>query len=165
VLDTVFGLPTHPLIVHATVVVVPTAAVAVLLAAVWPRFRAWAGWGPPALAVLAVVLTPLSTSTGESLEHRVGTSHLVEEHAQLADMLLWWVIPLAVLAIATYALHRTGRQTVGGRALTVVLAVVPVLVALGTIVQVVLIGHSGARAAWSDVGTSASSHAGRSGGD
>ena len=52
-LDTVLGLPTHPLIVHATVVVVPTAAVAVLLAAVWPRFRAWAGWGPLALAVLA----------------------------------------------------------------------------------------------------------------
>ena len=71
-LDTVFGLPVHPLLVHATVVIVPLAALAVLLAAVWPRFRAWAGWGPLALAVAAVVLAPLSTSSGEELEHRVG---------------------------------------------------------------------------------------------
>ena len=41
-LDTIFGLPVHPLVVHATTVIVPSAAVAVLLAAVWPRFRRWA---------------------------------------------------------------------------------------------------------------------------
>ena len=52
-LDTVLGLPVHPLIVHATVVVVPTAALAVGLYAVWPRFRAWARWGPLALALAA----------------------------------------------------------------------------------------------------------------
>ena len=113
-LDTVLGLPTHPLIVHATVVVVPTAAVAVLLAAVWPRFRAWAGWGPLALAVLAVVLTPLSTSSGESLEHRVGGSRLIEDHSHLADLLIWWVVPLAVLALALYwllGIRATGRSS------------------------------------------------------
>ena len=47
---TVFGLPLHPLIVHATVVVVPAAALAVLLATFWPRFRRWASWGPAAAA-------------------------------------------------------------------------------------------------------------------
>ena len=163
-LDTVLGLPTHPLIVHATVVVVPTAAVAVLLAAVWPRFRAWAGWGPLALAVLAVVLTPLSTSSGESLEHRVGGSRLIEDHSHLADLLIWWVVPLAVLALALGGLLgiRSDRPQQRGRALSAVLVVLPVVVALGTLVQVVLIGHSGARAAWSDTGSSsASSSTGR----
>ena len=157
-LDTVLGLPTHPLIVHATVVVVPTAAVAVLLAAVWPRFRAWAGWGPLALAVLAVVLTPLSTSSGESLEHRVGGSRLIEDHSHLADLLIWWVVPLAVLALALYWLlgSRGDRLQQRGRALSAVLVVLPVVVAVGTLVQVVLIGHSGAKAAWSDVDSSAS---------
>ena len=92
-LDTVLGLPVHPLIVHATVVVVPTAALAVALYAVWPRFRAWARWGPLALALAAVVLTPLSTSSGESLEHRVGGSAAIEEHSHLADVLIWWVVP------------------------------------------------------------------------
>ncbi len=156
-LDTIFGLPIHPLIVHATVVVVPTAALAVALYAAWPRFRAWSRWGPLALALAAVVLTPLSTSSGESLEHRVGGSHLVEEHSELADMLIWWVIPLAVLAAALYWWHRADRGTRSGRALGLAAAALPVVVAAGTLVQVVLIGHSGAEAAWSDVGSSSSS--------
>jgi len=157
VLDTIFGLPVHPLIVHATVVIVPTAALAVALYAVWPRFRAWSRWGPLALALAAVVLTPLSTSSGESLEHRVGGNSLVEEHSHLADMLIWWVIPLAVLAAALYWWHRGARGTRSGQALALAAAALPVVVAAGTLVQVVLIGHSGAEAAWSDVGTSSSS--------
>lgn len=54
-------------------VVVPAAAIAVLLAAFWPRFRAWASWGPLAVSLLAVVLVPLTTSSGESLEHALPT--------------------------------------------------------------------------------------------
>jgi hypothetical protein len=53
-LDTVFGLPVHALMVHAIVVVVPTAAAAVVLSVLWRRFRVWAGPGPMALSVLAV---------------------------------------------------------------------------------------------------------------
>ena len=105
-LDTVFGLPVHPLIVHATVVVVPTAAAAVLLAAVWPRFRRWAGPLPLVLALVALVLDPLSTQSGEQLESHVGPRRLVEQHSKLADMLLPWVIALVVGAVASYWLHR-----------------------------------------------------------
>ncbi len=36
---TVMGLPLHPLVVHATVVLVPLAAVAVLLHTFWPAAR------------------------------------------------------------------------------------------------------------------------------
>lgn len=153
-LDTVFGLPFHPLVVHATVVVVPTAAVAVALAVLWPRFRRWAAWAPAALAVAAVVLTPLSTSSGESLEHQIGGSSLIEDHSRLADGLLWWVLPLAVLAVLSYALltFRGGRPQQRSRSLVGVLVVASVVVALGTLVQVVLIGHSGAKAAWHDAG-------------
>ncbi len=156
-LDTVLGLPVHPLIVHATVVVVPTAALAVALYAVWPRFRAWARFGPLALAAAAVVLTPLSTSSGESLEHRVGGSAAIEQHSHLADLLIWWVAPLAVLAAVLWWWHRAERPARSGRSLALVAAVLPVVVAVGTLVQVVLIGHTGAEAAWSDVGSAAAS--------
>ena len=159
-LDTVFGLPLHPLLVHATVVIVPLAALSVLLSAVWPRFRAWAGWGPLALAVASVVLAPLSTSSGEQLEHRVGESSAVQRHAQLGDMLIWWVVPLAVLAAVLYWWQRSSRP---GKGLAVVVAVLPVLVAVGTLVQVVLIGHSGAESAWGDVGSASSSSQGGDG--
>jgi hypothetical protein len=170
-LDTIFGLPVHPLIVHATTVVVPAAALAVLLAAVWPRFRRWAGWMPLALSVGAVVLTPLSTESGESLEHRVEHSDLIETHSQLAEGLLPWVIGLAVAAALLLVVARRERhshttppadgspaaRTDEARARTVVPRPVPLagavlglVAALGTSVQVVRIGHSGAQAAWSD---------------
>ncbi len=165
-LDTIFGIPIHPLIVHATVVTVPAAAIAVLLYAVWPRFRAWAGWGPLALAVASVVLAPLSTSSGEALEHRVGESSLVREHAELGEMLIWWVVPLALLAAVLYWWHRRPREQRSSTGRALVVAALPVVVAAGTLVQVVLIGHSGAESAWSGAGSSsASSQGGEEGGD
>ena len=159
-LDTVLGLPVHPLIVHATVVVVPTAALAVALYAVWPRFRAWARWGPLALASAAVVLTPLSTSSGESFEHRIGGSSAIEQHSHMADLLIWWVVPLAVLAAVLWWWHRAESPARSRRSLALVAAVLPVLVSAGTLVQVVLIGHTGAEAAWSDVGSASASQDG-----
>jgi hypothetical protein len=162
-LDTIYGLPVHPLVVHATVVIVPMAAVAVMLAAAWPRFRAWAGWGPLMLAVGSVILTPLSTSSGQSFEHQLGGSRLIDEHSHLADLLIWWVAPLAVVAAALYWLHsyHGGHSELArGRVLSIALLVVPVVVAVGTLVQVVLIGHSGARAAWANVGAPLSAQSG-----
>lgn len=160
-LETIFGLPTHPLIVHATVVFVPMAAATVFLAAVWPRFRAWAGWGPLVISVVAVVLTPLSTSSGESFEHQLGGSRLIDEHRHLADLLIWWVVPLAVLAAALHWLHtfRGGQpHRAGDRVLSIALLVLPVVVAVGTLVQVVLVGHSGAQAAWHGAGAQIAAH-------
>lgn len=71
---TIGGLPAHPLIVHATVVTLGTAA-------------------------LAVILVPLSTSSGEQLEHEVPHTALVEQHTRLADGLLPWVLGLLVVAV------------------------------------------------------------------
>ncbi|WP_157550616.1 DUF2231 domain-containing protein [Nocardioides jensenii] len=149
------GLPIHPLLVHATVVIVPAAALAVLLAAVWRRFRRWSGPLPLALAVLGLILDPLSTSSGESLEHQVGGSTLIEKHAELADGLLPWMIALVAGAAGLYAWHwRQDRRGPGAvpasqRWVPVAISVLAVVAALGTTVQVVLIGHSGAKAAWS----------------
>ena len=151
---TVFGLPLHPLIVHATVVIVPTTALAVLLAAFWPRFRRWASWGPLALAVLSVVLVPITSSSGESLEHALPRSALVEQHAHLGDQLLPWVIVLAVGALGlSWPLIRGFRTSLPSlpRWLTVLVLAIVVVGAVGTLVQVVRIGHSGATAAWSAV--------------
>src|SRR6478752_10664987 len=170
--DTIFGLPVHPLIVHATTVVVPAAALAVLLCAVWPRFRRWAAWMPLALSVLAVVLTPLSTESGESLERHVEHSDLIETHSQLAEGLTPWVIGLGAAAVLLFVVARGERRAVPTVALSasaadptdetpartslvprwllVAGAVVGLMAALGTTVQVVRIGHSGAQAAWSD---------------
>jgi hypothetical protein len=155
------GLPLHPLLVHATVVIVPAAALSVLLAAVWPRFRRWAGPLPLGLAVAGLILVPLSTASGESLEHQVGESALIEKHSELADGLLPWMIVLVAMAFALYGWHWRQRRREHDHAratahawVPVVISVLAVVAALGTSVQVVLIGHSGAKATWSDVASS-----------
>ena len=151
-LDTIFGLPLHPLIVHATVVVVPTTAFLVALSAIYPRFRAWIGPVPALAALLSCILVPLSTSSGEELQHRIGETSLVEKHAELADTLIWFVIPLAAAAVGAYWLQRRGAA---GKGLVATVAVAAVLLSGATLVDVALIGHSGAKASWSGVANQA----------
>ncbi|GAA3577051.1 hypothetical protein GCM10022197_37840 [Microlunatus spumicola] len=149
---TVLGLPLHPLIVHATVVAVPAAALSVLLVTIWPRFRHWASWGPAALAAVALVLVPITTSSGETLEHTLPSTPLIEAHTHLADGLLPWVIALLVGALLVLwpqlAVTRP-RMWALPRWLVVGGMVVASVAAVGALVEVVLIGHSGAAAAWS----------------
>lgn len=153
--ETAFGLPLHPLIVHGTVVIVPLAALTVLLAVLWPRFRSWAGPLPAGLAVVGLVLVPLSTSSGENLERSVRETELVERHAELGEQLLPFVAVLAVAAIGLWLIGRRERAgSSSPKVLLVVLAALAVLAAVGTTVQVVRIGHSGAESAWGDVGQS-----------
>ena len=66
-LEEIAGLPVHPLIVHATVVLVPLAAALVALAALLPRVRRWAGVLPALAAAAALVLVPLTVRSGEAL--------------------------------------------------------------------------------------------------
>lgn len=166
--DRFLGLPFHPLIVHATTVVVPAAAAAVLVVALWPRARHWASWGPLALSVVALVLVPITTSSGEYLERQLPANDLIERHAQLADGLLPWSVVLVVGAAGLYlwlrlsasgSSSRTSSSTPGTssalpRWLVALVLVVAVAGGVGSLVQVARIGHAGAVAAWSGIGSS-----------
>ena len=112
--ESVFGLPVHPLAVHATVVLVPLAAFALLLHVLVPAARRRLGIVTPVLAVIALLLVPVSTSSGENLEHRLPESDLIERHAELADGMLPWAAALAVMAVAVYVLDRMRRPSAPG---------------------------------------------------
>lgn len=162
------GLPAHPLVVHAVVVLVPLAAIGVLLSAVWPAARSKIGWISLGFATLVLILVPLAAGSGESLEERVDETRLVEEHAEMGQNLLPWVIVLFVAAVAVmaFAWYRKRQAASGGGGsaaegssakapgwvkvaapLVIVLALVG---AVGSVVEVGLIGHSGAKATWDD---------------
>jgi hypothetical protein len=153
VFDVVAGLPLHPLVVHAAVVLVPVAALVVAVAALWPRFRRWAGYLPAGLALAALVVVPVATQSGEALQSRLGDPPFIGEHADLGEGLVPWVVALALVGVGvsvTEVLRRRGRDL--HRGVVVGVAVVAVAVAAGAVVQTVLAGHSGATAVWSDVG-------------
>ena len=122
--STVLGLPVHPLVVHAVVILVPLAALLLLASALSPRLRRWARVLTPVTAVVALLFVPLATSSGENLEGSVAQSHLVEEHAELGDTLLPLMAVVAVLAIVLFLLERraaSGRSMPGKALVTAVL--------------------------------------------
>lgn len=163
--DTINGLPVHPLVVHAVVVLLPLAALGVIALAVRPAWRHRYGVLVIAVAALATMSIPLATDSGENLEARVGRPG---QHAELGDSLIWFAIPLLAAAVALFWLERRAARTVTGPAdgpvagptqrdvpgagrpgaVTVVVAVLAVLIAGANLVQIYRVGDSGARAAW-----------------
>jgi hypothetical protein len=154
-LESLFGLPAHPLVVHAAVVLVPLAAVGTVAIAVWRSARRRFGWLVVAFGVAGFVFALLAQGSGEELEHKVEESELVEEHAELGDTMPWFALPIAVTAAGVVLLDRR-RSRDGGQPAWVGPAVVIVSTAavlssvVGT-VRIAQVGHSGARATWQEI--------------
>lgn len=148
------GLPLHVLVVHAVVVLVPLSVLGTLIVALWPAARRRYGWLVVALTAVATISVPIATSSGEDLRDRLTPTELIRQHAQLGDQLLIFVIVLLVATTALVWFDRyQRRQESAGRRdqiLVVVGSVLVVALAVTSAVQVVRIGESGARAAWSD---------------
>jgi hypothetical protein len=166
VFDTFNGLPLHPLVVHGVVVLLPLAVLGTIAVAVRPRWRTQYGFLVVATAVVATILIPVSTSSGEALEERVGDPG---EHAELGDQLLWFAIALLVAVTALVVLQWRAERVLSSRStqhssvdetgtgvpraglnLLTITAAVAVVAALACGVQVYRVGDSGARAAWGD---------------
>lgn len=168
------GLPLHPLVVHAVVVLVPLAVLAGITVAVWPAGRRRYGWPVVAVAVLATLAIPVATSSGEELRDRLPNSALIHAHAELGDQLLAFVAPMTVALVALMLLDRhraratrtegPGTATSPGkrwlRPAAIALTVLVVGFAVVSAVQVVRIGDSGARAVWDDTKYVAPTHHG-----
>lgn len=155
------GLPAHVLLIHAVVVLLPLAGLAVVLHAAWPTARRRLGIVTPLLALVALVLVPLTTSAGEWLEDRVGHTPSVERHAELGDQLLPFAAGLFVVAVLVWALGRyqdgasvplvagaSGQPRTAASWMVPVATAVSVVVAALTVIWLYRIGDSGATAVW-----------------
>lgn len=154
--STVFGLPSHPLVIHVVVVMVPLAALSALVVALWPAARARYAPLAAGIATIALISVPLATHTGEQLESHVRPSPLVERHTEMADGLLPFVVLLWLGLVALVAARwlAANRDVSWMRYLAGGAAVLAVVGSIASTVQVVRIGDAGARAAWHGVATS-----------
>ena len=154
--DDLFGLPAHPLIVHAAVVLMPLAAAATVVVALVPRWRRSYAAIAFAAAVVAAGAIWLAKESGESLEERVRETELIERHAHLAEQLLPWSLAVVVVAGAVVAADRfgAGLAKMSTRALTAGLVVAALVTGVGATWTVIEVGHSGAKATWHDVAPS-----------
>jgi hypothetical protein len=176
-MSTINGLPAHVLLVHAVVVLVPLTSILLILVAFWPSVRRRLSVPTAILAGLTLITVPITTEAGDWLEHHLARTPLLRVHTHLGDTMLPWAIGLFLVAAALAArelLHARGRnshtltladgpgtthaprtirswsrtEAPGGRPVTVALAALALIAAVGSTVTVYRIGDSGARAAW-----------------
>jgi hypothetical protein len=168
---TVGGIPAHPLVVHAVVVLLPLATVGTLLVIARPVWRSQLGVWVLLLALAGVAAVPVAQQTGEQLQHAVGNSPLIEIHEHRADTLLVPALIFLVLVAATVLAGRraettsrvdgpgaahalvSGNTTATLQRITLVTGVLAALAGLVVTGLVVWIGHAGSTAAWSGVGS------------
>jgi hypothetical protein len=107
VFEVVFGIPAHPLLVHAAVVFVPLQILAALAYAFVPFVRRFVLWLVIGLAFLAPVTVLLATLSGEAFEERLirngtlgsGLLAQVKQHNSYGDTTLYASIALSVLMV------------------------------------------------------------------
>ena len=153
-IEELFGLPAHPLVVHAAVVLLPLAAVATLVCAAVARARRHYAPVALGLALVATIAVGLAQGSGEELEDQVDETELVEEHTEQGERVLPWAIAVTVAAAAVTAMPVVARRrpAMPARTLTAAVVAVSLVAGAGATWTVVEVGHSGAKATWDDVG-------------
>lgn len=158
--DTIAGLPVHPLVVHAAVVLLPVAALALVLEVLVPALRR--RYGGLTVLVLAggTAAAFVAKESGEALAEREG---LPEQHALLGNILPPLAAVLLVVAVVWWVLHlRTARPDAAAAAgpapavtparppsaAATVAGLVAAVLALAVTLLTVLVGHSGATRVW-----------------
>ncbi|HSK26840.1 MAG TPA: DUF2231 domain-containing protein [Jiangellales bacterium] len=150
--ETVLGLPVHPLVVHAVVVLLPLSALGAVAVAAVARWLA--PYSPlVALGALGGAVTAfVARETGERFEETLTLGGAAAEKVEIHGRFGLWTfvasLPFAVLAVATYLVHRR-RGPDGVTRAVAVLAAVAGVAATGA---AVLAGHSGATAVWNPGG-------------
>lgn len=148
------GVPLHPLVVHAVVVLGPLAALTGLAYAFVPRWRWLLRWPLVVLAVVTAVTTLLAVAAGEDLlAARPELAPIVEDHEEAGENLRSVALIYAVVAgLAAWALGGTSALASGRGARAtrfgIPVAVLLAVAAVGLLVTLYLAGDSGARAVW-----------------
>lgn len=142
------GLPVHPLVVHFAVVLLPLAALGLIVLVVVPRWAARYGW---------LVLAGLAAGTGAAFVAKESGEQLAREvgdpvtHAAWGDRLPVLSVALLVVAVGWLVLQRRAASAGRPRSLASGIAGgVAAALAVAVTALTVVVGHSGAQAAWGD---------------
>lgn len=145
--DTITGLPLHPLVVHAVVVLLPVAALALILIYFVPKWRKPYGWLTVGALTLGTAAAFAAKQSGEALALRVG---LPADHALWGNLLVPVSIVTLVVAAVWFWLQRKAALAGTKSLVATVVGAIASLGAVAILVLTVLVGHSGATAVWAN---------------
>jgi hypothetical protein len=178
-MDTVFGLPAHPLLVHVPIVMLPLAAIGVIVMIIRPQWHRRYRWAVLVLGAVGTLGAILAASAGEELERRIeavegaDAASSWEHHAELGDTargvaIAFFVVLVAFVLVPWWLERRRptsdGASTVDTTAdrapvvpaskrdkiLIGVVAALAVLGAAASVTTIVQAGHTGSESVWED---------------
>lgn len=152
----IFGIPAHPFLVHVPVVLVPLAALGVVITCWRKEWRRWFILPLLGMALIGAVFSIFAANSGEDLEHAVkrGASAAerdrIEEHAEAGEMARNLSLLFAVTAAGLGAVVYLDERKKATSWAPVAAYAVVVLAGAAATIGMVNAGHSGAGAAWKD---------------
>jgi uncharacterized membrane protein len=170
-----FGLPTHILLLHVVIVLLPISAIATVFVVLSGRFRHRWGVSVVLFTFVTTLFVPLTTQSGESLADRLPEVPAIEHHAEIGQQLLVWAAVFGLCLVAVVALDLVRRVSLSADELTTseswlrnhlpstwyrsspgwadpalrIFQVLALLTAIAVVYMVIRAGHSGAQAVWS----------------
>lgn len=160
--ESIGGLPVHPLVVHLPVVLVPLAAIGVVLMAVRPRWLDRFGIPVAVIAGVGWLGTMLAASSGEELEEQIrdsgqNISSTLHDHAEMGEQVqvvagVFFFLVLAWVVFAWWR-RRVGEEKAVSvakkpKVVNTVLAVIVLVSGAFATYSVYATGHSGAKSVW-----------------
>ena len=147
---TVFGLPTHILIIHLAVVGIPASRLATIAVAARDKWRQKYALGAAILAVVMTAVTYAAQLAGERLYNAAPyLDEIAAQHRKLGEDMVYFMGAVAVFTVLLALLGRMGYSE--RHWLRVVISALAIASALVCLVWVVRVGDSGARAAWGGI--------------
>jgi uncharacterized membrane protein len=130
VFETVFGLPAHPLLIHAAVVFVPLLILAAVVYAFVPRLRSRVAWAVALLAVVGPLSALAAKLSGDAFRARIVRKHLgspeglskIDVHRHFGTMTVWWATALGVVTLLLLLVPALRQRALGIGSAVVVLA-------------------------------------------
>ncbi|CAM8625154.1 hypothetical protein MCETE7_00992 [Acidimicrobiia bacterium] len=155
-LDSLFGLPGHPLIVHGAVVLVPLAALGTIVMALWPAARNRMGWIVAGVGVVGFFFTYFAKESGEALLETVKVTDAVDAHVQMGTQGVIGAFLVGGSACAVMLLDLFLKQWAKrglpelsiSRLLQTSFGVIAIVLCVTGSIMVINVGHSGAKATW-----------------
>ena len=157
--DEFWGVQTHPLAVHAPVVLVPVATIAAIVLAVRADWRQRINWRWPAVVFVLVVLLFVAKESGEAAKEADNIFGDIGEHEELANTtfvmsIVWFVLTVGV-ALRDRMTATADVRTLSADAapaerdpVALALAVLCAVAAVLTTVWLIRAGHAGAESRW-----------------
>ena len=168
--EELFGLPAHPLLVHAPVVLVPLTVLAAVAYSLVPPARRRIGWLLVLLSLAAAGAAFGATQSGEEFAASLGgVNPTIAQHQEYGETLRNFAILVAVVAVVLVVVDRARRKRSGltfaddgsphtyarARSGGMVLGAVSIVLTIGLLglsgaagYYVIRAGHSGAEMVW-----------------